>query len=146
MKDLVLEDNGLNRRGFIKGAVAGSTLLAAGLPMGLEAETASAASGAYAELSNLPPGAIRPEGWLRLHMQSIFEKHKVSFVAVTRQFNTSTPLGRLALNILLSFAQFERELIGERTRDKMSTARRKGKWAGVRCSAMTWIQAAHSSW
>jgi site-specific DNA recombinase len=63
-------------------------------------------------------------------MLSIFEKHKVSFVAVTQQFNTSTSLGRLTLNILLSFAQFERELIGERTRDKISAARRKGKWVG----------------
>src|ERR1700686_987150 len=63
-------------------------------------------------------------------MLSIFEKHNVSFVAVTQQFNTSTSLGRLTLNILLSFAQFERELIGERTRDKMLAARRKGKWVG----------------
>jgi site-specific DNA recombinase len=63
-------------------------------------------------------------------MLSIFEKHNVSFVAVTQQFNTSTSLGRLTLNILLSFAQFERELIGERTRDKMSAARKKGKWVG----------------
>jgi site-specific DNA recombinase len=63
-------------------------------------------------------------------MLSLFEKQKVSFVAVTQQFNTSTSLGRLTLNILLSFAQFERELIGERTRDKMSAARRKGKWVG----------------
>jgi site-specific DNA recombinase len=63
-------------------------------------------------------------------MLSIFEKHQVSFVAVTQQFNTSTSLGRLTLNILLSFAQFERELIGERTRDKMAAARRKGKWVG----------------
>jgi site-specific DNA recombinase len=63
-------------------------------------------------------------------MLSLFEKHKVSFVAVTQQFNTSTSLGRLTLNILLSFAQFERELIGERTRDKMSAARKKGRWVG----------------
>jgi site-specific DNA recombinase len=63
-------------------------------------------------------------------MLSVFEKHNVSFVAVTQQFNTSTSFGRLTLNILLSFAQFERELIGERTRDKMSAARRKGKWVG----------------
>ena len=63
-------------------------------------------------------------------MLSLFEKHGVSFVAVTQQFNTSTSLGRLTLNILLSFAQFERELIGERTRDKMSAARQKGKWVG----------------
>ena len=63
-------------------------------------------------------------------MLSVLEKHRVSFVAVTQQFNTSTSLGRLTLNILLSFAQFERELIGERTRDKMSAARRKGKWVG----------------
>ena len=63
-------------------------------------------------------------------MLSIFEEHNVSFVAVTQQFNTSTSRGRLPFNILLSFAQFERELIGERTRDKMSAARRKGKWVG----------------
>jgi site-specific DNA recombinase len=63
-------------------------------------------------------------------MLGLFETHQVSFVAVTQQFNTSTSLGRLTLNILLSFAQFERELIGERTRDKMSAARRKGKWVG----------------
>lgn len=60
----------------------------------------------------------------------VFEKHKVSLVAVTQQFNTSTSLGRLVLNILLSFAQFEREMIAERTRDKMRAARRKGKWIG----------------
>ena len=67
----------------------------------------------------------------RLHPHlSQFEKRNVSFVAVTQQFNTSTSLGRLTLNILLSFAQFERELIGERTRDKMSAARKKGKWVG----------------
>jgi site-specific DNA recombinase len=54
----------------------------------------------------------------------------VSFVSVTQQFNTSNSLGRLILNILLSFAQFERELISERTRDKLSAARRKGKWIG----------------
>jgi site-specific DNA recombinase len=61
-----------------------------------------------------------------------FEKRSISFVAVTQQFNTTTSLGRLTLNILLSFAQFERELISERTRDKMSAARRKGKWVGGR--------------
>ena len=60
----------------------------------------------------------------------VFEKHNVSFVSVTQQFNTTNSLGRLTLNILLSFAQFEREIIAERTRDKMSAARRKGKWTG----------------
>jgi site-specific DNA recombinase len=59
-----------------------------------------------------------------------FDQRVVSFVSVTQQFNTTTSLGRLTLNILLSFAQFEREVIGERTRDKMSAARRKGKWVG----------------
>ncbi len=59
-----------------------------------------------------------------------FEKHNVSFVSVTQQFNTATSMGRLMLNILLSFAQFEREMISERTRDKMAAVRRKGKWAG----------------
>jgi site-specific DNA recombinase len=54
----------------------------------------------------------------------------VSFVAVTQEFNTRTPVGRLTLNMLLSFAQFEREIISERTRDKKAAARRKGKWIG----------------
>jgi hypothetical protein len=60
----------------------------------------------------------------------IFEEHGVSFVSVTQQFNSHTPMGRLTLNILLSFAEFERHLISERTRDKMAAARRKGKWMG----------------
>ena len=54
----------------------------------------------------------------------------MSFVSVTQDFNTSSSMGRLTLHILLSFAQFEREIIGERTRDKLSAARRKGKWIG----------------
>ncbi len=53
-----------------------------------------------------------------------------SFVSVTQQFNTTHSMGRLTLNVLLSFAQFEREIISERTRDKMSAARKKGKWTG----------------
>ncbi|MBM3815309.1 MAG: recombinase family protein [Acidimicrobiia bacterium] len=60
----------------------------------------------------------------------VLDKHGVSFVSVTQQFNTTSSLGRLTLNILLSFAQFEREMISERTRDKMSAARRKGRWIG----------------
>ena len=60
------------------------------------------------------------------------DRHNVSFVSVTQQFNTATSMGRLVLNVLLSFAQFEREIIAERTRDKMSAARRKGKWTGGR--------------
>jgi len=59
-----------------------------------------------------------------------FDKHGVSFVSVTQQFNTTHSMGRLTLNILLSFAQFEREIIGERIRDKIAAQRRKGKWAG----------------
>jgi site-specific DNA recombinase len=59
-----------------------------------------------------------------------FERHKVSFVSVTQAFNTATSMGRLILNVLLSFAQFEREMISERTRDKIAAARRKGKWVG----------------
>jgi DNA invertase Pin-like site-specific DNA recombinase len=60
----------------------------------------------------------------------MFEGHGVSLVSVTQQLNTTDSLGRLTLNILLSFAQFERELIAERTRDKMRAARRKGRWLG----------------
>jgi site-specific DNA recombinase len=63
-------------------------------------------------------------------MMEAFEKHQVSFVSVTQQFNTATSMGRLVLNVLLSFAQFEREIISERTRDKIAAARRKGKWSG----------------
>ena len=63
-------------------------------------------------------------------LMDLFDQRSVSFVSVTQHFNTTTSLGRLTLNILLSFAQFEREIIGERTRDKMSAARRKGKWIG----------------
>jgi site-specific DNA recombinase len=63
-------------------------------------------------------------------LMELFERYGVSFVSVTQEFNSTTSLGRLTLNILLSFAQFEREIIGERTRDKLSAARRKGKWIG----------------
>jgi len=59
-----------------------------------------------------------------------FEKHQVSFIAFTQQINTTTSMGRLMMNVLMSFAQFEREIISERTRDKIAGARRKGKWAG----------------
>ncbi|MBU2501131.1 recombinase family protein [bacterium] len=64
-------------------------------------------------------------------MESL-ERRGVSFVSVTQQFNTTSSMGRLTLNILLSFAQFEREIISERTRDKIAAARRKGKWSGGR--------------
>ena len=60
----------------------------------------------------------------------LFDAHSVSFVAVTQQFNTTTSMGRLTLNVLLSFAQFEREVIGERIRDKVAASKRKGIWMG----------------
>ena len=60
----------------------------------------------------------------------IFDRHGVTFVSVTQSFNTTTSMGRLTLNILLSFAQFEREVIGERIRDKFAASRRKGMWMG----------------
>jgi site-specific DNA recombinase len=63
-------------------------------------------------------------------IMAIFDRHSVSFVSVTQQFNTATSMGRLILHVLLSFAQFERELIAERTRDKIAATRRKGKWSG----------------
>ncbi len=59
-----------------------------------------------------------------------FDQRGVSFVSVTQHFNTTNSMGRLTLNILLSFAQFEREIISERTRDKIAAARRRGKWMG----------------
>jgi site-specific DNA recombinase len=60
----------------------------------------------------------------------LFDRHNVSFVSVTQQFNTTTSIGRLTLNVLLSFAQFERELTSERIRDKISASKRKGLWVG----------------
>jgi DNA invertase Pin-like site-specific DNA recombinase len=63
-------------------------------------------------------------------MVELFDRHGVTFVAVTQQFNTTTSMGRLTLNILLSFAQFEREVIGERVRDKIAASKKKGMWMG----------------
>ena len=63
-------------------------------------------------------------------MMELFEKRGVCFVSVTQQFNTVTSMGRLVLNVLSSFSQFEREIISERTRDKIAATRRKGKWSG----------------
>ena len=60
----------------------------------------------------------------------VFDRRNVSFVAVTQQFNTTSSMGRLTLNILLSFAQFEREVTGERIRDKFAASKRKGIWMG----------------
>ena len=60
----------------------------------------------------------------------VFDQHGVTFVSVTQQFNTTTSMGRLTLNILLSFAQFEREVTAERIRDKVAASRRKGMWMG----------------
>ena len=63
-------------------------------------------------------------------MVELFDAHGVSFVAVTQQFNTTSSMGRLTLNVLLSFAQFEREVTGERIRDKIAASKRKGMWMG----------------
>jgi len=60
----------------------------------------------------------------------IFDRRGVSFVSITQQFNTTTSMGRLTLNVLLSFAQFEREVIGERVRDKFAASKKKGMWMG----------------
>jgi site-specific DNA recombinase len=60
----------------------------------------------------------------------VFERRSVTFVSVTQSFNTTTSMGRLTLNVLLSFAQFEREVIGERIRDKFAASRKKGMWMG----------------
>ena len=60
----------------------------------------------------------------------LFDLHSVSFVSITQSFNTTTSMGRLTLNVLLSFAQFEREVVGERVRDKIAASKRKGLWVG----------------
>jgi len=63
-------------------------------------------------------------------MLEIFDRHDVSFVSVTQSFNTTSSMGRLTLNVLLSFAQFEREVTGERIRDKIAASKAKGMWMG----------------
>ncbi len=60
----------------------------------------------------------------------VFDQHETSFVSVTQHFNTTSSMGRLTLNVLLSFAQFEREVTGERIRDKVAASKRKGMWMG----------------
>ena len=60
----------------------------------------------------------------------LFDKHSASFVSITQHFNTTTSMGRLTLNVLLSFAQFEREVTGERIRDKVAASKKKGMWMG----------------
>src|ERR1041385_5114782 len=60
----------------------------------------------------------------------VFDRRGVSFVSITQQFNTTSSMGRLTLNVLLSFAQFEREVIGERVRDKIAASKKKGMWMG----------------
>src|ERR1700724_3032599 len=63
-------------------------------------------------------------------MVEVFDTRGVSFVAVTQQFHTTSSMGRLTVNVLLSFAQFEREVTGERIRDKIAASKRKGMWMG----------------
>ena len=63
-------------------------------------------------------------------MVELFDRHEVSFVSVTQAFNTTSSMGRLTLNVLLSFAQFEREVTGERIRDKIAASKAKGMWMG----------------
>src|SRR3954469_4858457 len=65
-----------------------------------------------------------------LNLAELFESHGVTFVSVTQSFNTKDAMGRMALNILITFAQFEREVIGERIRDKVAASRKKGIWMG----------------
>ena len=65
----------------------------------------------------------------------VFDAKGVSFVSVTQQFNTTTSMGRLTLNVLLSFAQFEREVTAERIRDKIAASKKKGMWMGGPCAA-----------
>lgn len=67
-----------------------------------------------------------------VRLVEFFDLHDVAFAAVTQQFNTSTSMGRLTLNVLLSFAQFEREVTSERIRDKIAASKKKGMWMGGR--------------
>jgi site-specific DNA recombinase len=74
----------------------------------------------------------------------VLDKAGASFVSITQSFNTTTSMGRLTLNMLLSFAQFEREVTGERIRDKIAASKKKGLWMGVHCRLGT--RCASASW
>lgn len=74
-----------------------------------------------------------------------FDRHEVSFVSVTQAFNTTNSMGRLMLNVLLSFAQFEREVTGERIRDKIKASKAKGMWMGG-CHPLTIMSGTRSWW
>lgn len=65
-----------------------------------------------------------------MDLSRIFEEHNVSLVSVTQKFDTSTSMGRMMLNMLMTFAQFEREMTADRIRDKMAATRKKGMWTG----------------
>ena len=75
----------------------------------------------------------------------LFDAEAVSFVSVTQQFNTTSSMGRLTLNVLLSFAQFEREVTGERIRDKIAASKKKGMWMGGMCRSVMTPTSARSS-
>lgn len=74
----------------------------------------------------------------------VFERHGATFVSVTQSFNTTTSMGRLTLNKLLSFAQFEREIAGERIRDKIAASKKKGLWMGGLPPLATTLRTANS--
>jgi DNA invertase Pin-like site-specific DNA recombinase len=76
----------------------------------------------------------------------LFDAHGVSFVSVTQQFNTTTSMGRLTLNVLLSFAQFEREVTSERIRDKIGASKRKGSGSAAWPRSDTRPRSARSAW
>ena len=67
---------------------------------------------------------------ISVQLIDVFDRHRVSFSAVTQQINSATSMGRLMLSVLLSFAQFEREVTGERIRDKIAASKAKGMWMG----------------
>jgi len=73
------------------------------------------------------------------------DRQGASFVSITQQFNTTTSMGRLTLNVLLSFAQFEREVTGERIRDKIAASKRKGMWMAASCRSVMTFRAGNSS-
>jgi Resolvase, N terminal domain len=78
----------------------------------------------------LPASRNRTRGTRLAKIVEAFYARDVSFVSITQQFNTTTSMGRLTLNVLLSFAQFEREVVGERIRDKVAASKKKGMWMG----------------
>src|SRR6266480_3360682 len=111
-------------------------MMMAGSPASISSDRRrNACSPIYGRAGSISWSCTRSTGLTRsladfARLVELFDAEAVSFVSVMQQFNTTSSMGRLTLNVLLSFAQFEREVTGERIRDKIAASKKKGMWVG----------------